>query len=125
MRTVVLDFAPEVHDRARDFWRIALQAEARQGTNHPEYQLLEHPAALAEVVVQRLGEGPSRIHLDIETDDPPAEIARLVAAGATLARRHEEWTVLRDPAGLLFCVVPADSADFGELAHPVGPEAGP
>jgi hypothetical protein len=27
--------------------------------------------------------------------------------------------VLRDPAGLLFCVVPADSEDFSRLSHVV------
>ena len=119
MRTIVLDFTPEVHDAARDFWQTALAAGIRHGTNYAEYHVLEHPAALGPVLVQRLQDGASRIHLDIETDDPAAELARLVAAGARIAERHEHWTVLRDPAGLLFCVVPAESPDFTELAHTV------
>ena len=120
MRTIVFDFAPGAHDVGRDFWRVALAADIRRGNNYPEYHVLEHPAALGPVLVQQLGEGESRIHLDIETDDCEAEVSRLVAAGATIAQRHAEWTVLRDPAGVLFCVVPADSEDFAEHAHPVG-----
>jgi len=106
-----------VHDAARDFWKTALLADTRRGDRYPEYHVLEHPATLGPVMVQNLSEGASRVHLDVETDDPPAEIARLVGAGATIAQQHEEWTVLRDPAGLLFCVVPAASKDFAELAH--------
>ncbi|HUY96695.1 MAG TPA: VOC family protein [Verrucomicrobiae bacterium] len=121
LRTVVLDFAPDVHDAAGEFWRVALLGELRRGTEHPEYHVVEHPAAVGPVVLQRLGTGASRIHLDLETDDPAAEVARLLAAGATIAQRHQQWTVLRDPAGLLFCVVPAESADFADLAHIVSP----
>jgi hypothetical protein len=120
MGTVVLDFPSDVHDAARDFWGVALAADVRRGREYPEYHVLEHPAALGTVMVQLLRDGPSRIHLDIETDDRDAEVARLVNAGATIVERHEDWTVLRDPAGLLFCVIPAASGDFSDLAHPVG-----
>ena len=120
MRTVVLDFPSDVHDVARDFWGVALAAHVRRGREYPEYHVLEHPAACGPVMVQLLADGTSRIHLDIETDDPDAEVARLLAAGATIVERHEDWSVLRDPAGLLFCVVPASSEDFAGLAHPVG-----
>ena len=119
MRTVVFDFEDDVHDAATEFWRVALMADLRRGHTYPEYHVLEHPAATGEVMIQRLGEGPSRLHLDIETDDPPAEIARLRTAGATIVAQHDEWTVLRDPAGLLFCVVPVGSEDFAGLAQVV------
>jgi hypothetical protein len=119
MRTVVFDVAADRHDAARDFWCAALDATARVGRNYPEYHVLEHPATLGPVLVQRLGSGASRIHLDIETDDPVAEVQRLVAAGATVVEEHGDWTVLQDPAGLLFCVVPAAAEDFSELARPV------
>jgi hypothetical protein len=119
MRTVIFDFEPGVHDKARDFWVTALAADVRPGTKYPEYQVLEHPAALGPVMVQSLGDGTSRIHLDIETDDPPAEVERLVRAGASVVQSHDGWTVLEDPAGILFCVVPAVADDFGELARTV------
>jgi hypothetical protein len=120
MRTVVLDFSSDVHDAARDFWAVALAADVRPGYEHPEFHVLKHPAALGPVMVQRLGGGPSRIHLDIESDDPEAEVDRLVGAGATVVERHKDWTVLRDPGGLMFCVVPPGSEDFADIACAVG-----
>jgi len=121
LRTVVLDFAPEVHDEALAFWERALYAERRPGSVHPEYHVLEHPAALGPVLVQNLDEGTSRIHLDVESDDTEAEVTRLVAAGAEVVERIDDWTVLRDPGGLLFCVVPAEpDAGFAQFAHTVG-----
>ncbi len=119
LRTIVFDFAPDVHDAACDFWQVALAAGIRRGTSYPEYHVLEHPAALGPVMVQSLGRGTSRIHLDIETDDTDAEVTRLVTAGAMVVESHDDWTVLRDPAGLLFWVVPAVSEDFAQLAHGV------
>jgi catechol 2,3-dioxygenase-like lactoylglutathione lyase family enzyme len=121
MRTVVFDFPGEAHDAARDFWQVALAAGVRRGTTNPEYHVLEHPAALGPVLVQHLREGASRLHLDIEADDTGAEVARLVAAGAVEVERIEDWIVLRDPGGLLFCVVPADlDSDFTSFARTVG-----
>jgi hypothetical protein len=116
LRTIVIDVPSAVHDRARDFWSSALAASPRRGINYPEYHVLEHPAAAGPVMVQDIGASPARFHLDIETDDVPAELARLVAAGATEVERHDDWVVLRDPAGLLFCLVPADSEDFADKA---------
>ena len=58
------------------------------------------------ILVQRLGEGPSRIHLDIHTDDLEAEVARLKGLGAEEVQRINRWCVMRDPAGMVFCVVP-------------------
>lgn len=61
---------------------------------------------------QRTGDGtPPRIHLDIESDDVPAEIARVVALGATVVTQHDGWAVLQDPGGLPFCVVPVQTGD--------------
>ena len=119
MRTFVLDYPEDVHDAARDFWTTALAADVRRGHKYPEYHVLEHPAARGPVIIQRLGEGQPRVHIDIETDDADAEVTRLVDAGATVVDRNEEWTVLRDPGGVVFCVVPPASDDFADLAHPV------
>ncbi len=51
------------------------------------------------------GWSTSRVHLDIETDDIPAEVARLEALGAKVARRLERWVVMEAPTGQRFCVV--------------------
>ncbi len=66
---------------------------------------------------QRVGDDtPARVHLDVETDDVTAEVARVVALGATVVEAHDEYTILHDPAGLLFCVVPVQAHDTFE-AH--------
>jgi len=121
MRTVVFDFPPALHDAGRDFWQVALAADIRRGRRYPEYHALEHPAAVGPVLVQNLNDGVSRIHLDVESDDTEAEVTRLVAAGAEVVERIDDWTVLRDPGGLLFCVVPADLDEgFEKFARTVG-----
>lgn len=112
LRTIVVDVTSDRHDATRDFWTVALGAQARRGTRFPEYHVLEHPAALGPVMIQDVGADASRIHLDIESDDIEAEVTRLVGLGATIVERHDEWVVLRDPAGLLFCVVPGEGDDF-------------
>jgi predicted enzyme related to lactoylglutathione lyase len=51
-----------------------------------------------------------RLHLDLEADDPDAEVRRLVDRGAVVVEQHElaplgmAWTVLRDPEANDFCV---------------------
>jgi hypothetical protein len=49
--------------------------------------------------------GRNRVHLDVATRNRRAEVERLVALGATLAREPDGFTVLRDPEGNEFCVV--------------------
>lgn len=58
--------------------------------------------------VQRLGDGPSRIHLDFHVRDPRAGAAQAQRSGATLLV-DKDYQVLRSPGGLLFCFV--DHAD--------------
>ena len=47
----------------------------------------------------------NRLHFDIAAGDPAAEIARLIALGASRSRDGDGYTVLRDPEGNPFCVV--------------------
>ena len=60
---------------------------------------------------------PSRVHLDIETDDIAAEVARLEGLGATTIARLERWTVMEAPSGQRFCVVNPQRPDFAEGAN--------
>ncbi|MCM0622895.1 VOC family protein [Nocardioides bruguierae] len=53
-----------------------------------------------------LGAAHGRWHVDVDAqEDHDAEVARLVAAGATEVRQHGSWTVLADPEGNHFCVL--------------------
>ncbi len=58
-----------------------------------------------DVLVQALGEDAARVHLDIHTDNLVAEVGRLSALGARTLTSFDEWVVMEDPAGLVFCVV--------------------
>ena len=46
------------------------------------------------------------MHLDVGTDDRAAEVERVRAVGAELVNDTRRWVVLRDPAGLPFCITP-------------------
>ena len=101
-------------DRAAEvaFWQGATGTQLTHYTRFPEYHGGSVTGTLA-LLVQELGDGPARIHVDIHTDDLDAEVARLEALGARRTDATGHWVVMRDPAGLTFCVVPepADSFD--------------
>jgi predicted enzyme related to lactoylglutathione lyase len=81
-----------------------------------DYASLGNSAAGVELLVQAVGDGVPRVHLDIETDDIDAEVARLVALGATETARIEGWVVLADPVGNPFCVIKVQDREIFE-AH--------
>jgi predicted enzyme related to lactoylglutathione lyase len=59
---------------------------------------------------------PSRVHLDIETDDIEAEVRRLEKLGAKRVQQVSTWWVMQAPTGQRFCVVHATSEDFDARA---------
>ena len=103
---IVIDVPPGEHDRELAFWSAATGQPLAQFDRHPEY----HGAALHGqdlwLLIQRLDEGQGRVHIDIHTDDPAAEMARLEKLGAEPVQQAHSWWVMRDPAGLLFCIIP-------------------
>ena len=119
LREVIIDVPSADLDRVTAFWAGALGTSAHQ-TEAPEFWSLPDAAALPHVGLQDIGTAPARYHLDIESDDVEAEVARLVALGATEVSRQRSWVVLADPAGLLLCVLPPESDEFAERARPVG-----
>ncbi|MEM7337577.1 MAG: VOC family protein [Actinomycetota bacterium] len=53
-------------------------------------------------------QGHNRLHIDLRPDDQAAEVARLVAMGATrvdVGQGEVPWVVLADPEGNEFCVL--------------------
>ena len=60
---------------------------------------------------------PSRVHLDIETDDIEAEVRRLEALGARRVAQVSTWWVMEAPTGQRFCVVRVQSPRFGSEAR--------
>jgi Glyoxalase-like domain len=119
LREVVIDAPTASFAAVRDFWAAALLTEARQVERYPEFTALEDPASLSVVGLQDIGADRARFHVDLETDDVEAEVARLIGLGAEEVSRGRTWVVLRDPAGLLLCVVPYESADFAARSRVV------
>ena len=99
------------------FWRAALRYEPSEP---PEdgWVILQDPAgADVNVSLQQVPEprvGKNRLHLDLYTDDQAGEVERLLALGATRHPREPEpdddFVVLEDPEGNLFCVIDTSGA---------------
>ena len=102
---------------AAAFWGAALdmRVESLPGTEGQRYARLLGPDANLHIEVQTV-EHPSRVHLDIETDDVEAEVRRLEALGARRLQKVESWWVMEAPTGQRFCVVRAGAPDFAALA---------
>lgn len=100
-------------DQAARFWADALGRAL--DPDHPgtrgNYRMLETPPGEPIVQIQHV-EHESRVHIDIETDDIPAEVARLEALGAGVVDRLERWVVMQAPTGQRFCVVRVQRPGF-------------
>ena len=68
------------------------------------------------MVLLQAVEHPSRVHLDIETDDIEAEARRLEGLGATRIGEVKRWLVMEAPTGQRFCLVRPQRDDFAEKA---------
>jgi hypothetical protein len=100
-------------DKMLRFWQEALHYTRRESPSKgwvvlrdpdgrgPNLSLDKHPE-------KRSGKR-SRLHLDLYTDNRDAEVERLIGLGATRYpwryRPHDDFIVLEDPDGNLFCVV--------------------
>jgi predicted enzyme related to lactoylglutathione lyase len=98
---------------AADFWSAALGMPVREfaGTEGETYKGLSDAQHGLDIEVQ-IVDHPSRVHLDIETDDIDAEVKRLETLGAKRIRQIQTWWVMEAPTGQRFCVVRASSKSF-------------
>jgi predicted enzyme related to lactoylglutathione lyase len=109
LSTFVIDVPSEVRDQAVAFWSAALGATPT-ARRIAEYHPLDNAAPPNRIIVQDVGTGSAGVHFDTHTNDLNAEVERLVACGATVvdaswAHHPGRWVVMRDPAGMEFCVV--------------------
>jgi len=98
---------------AAQFWSAALGRPVKD--TEGKYAALEDRANQPIVFVQQVDHA-SRVHLDIETDDVEAEVARLEALGAKRLQKINTWWVLEAPTGQRFCVVRAQRGPLGDDA---------
>jgi predicted enzyme related to lactoylglutathione lyase len=104
-------------DAAAKFWSQALGYPlGKFEGDHDIYRHLETGPTGPHVEVQKV-EHPSRVHLDIETDDIEAEATRLEGLGAKKVQRFPRWWVMEAPTGQRFCIVNPQRTDFAEKAN--------
>ena len=118
LSTIVIDCQTDRLDEAASFWAAAL-GRAAQPLSDPEnagYRELSGPPDELQVLVQSVTH-PSRVHIDIESDDIEAEVERLVALGAKRVAQIKRWWVLEAPTGQRFCVVRPQRPDFEAKAN--------
>jgi glyoxalase superfamily protein len=115
---ILVDTPAAQVDAAVDFWSAALGAQPHAAPGEEQFTVLTGATAGLFTVVQAVEDAP-RYHVDIETDDLAAEVARLTALGAEPVDRWKDAFTLRAPGGHLLCVVPvhSDPETFARTAH--------
>ena len=102
----VIDCQVEDLTAGARFWSAALGRGIKQSEagDNPKYAVLGDGNEDLMLLLQQVSH-PSRVHLDIETDNIEAEVARLEALGARRLEKVKTWWVMEAPTGHRFCVV--------------------
>jgi catechol 2,3-dioxygenase-like lactoylglutathione lyase family enzyme len=102
-------------ERMSDFWCAALDLTPGPLTEGGRFRVLG--GSRVNVSLQRADTPVSardQMHLDLYADDQPGEVARLLGLGATHVRDNhdpaDDYVVLADPEGNLFCICAAGAA---------------
>lgn len=112
--TFVIDCpADDVTEVAR-FWGAALGGELEYDDERRYAEI--HLGGDVRVLVQAVDHSP-RIHLDIESDEKEAEVARLEALGAQVSEHVKTWIIMEAPSGHRFCVINPQTVTFERNAR--------
>ncbi|MGH2754144.1 MAG: VOC family protein [Actinomycetota bacterium] len=94
------------------FWRDALRYVPRDPPEDDFVVLRDPHGSGVNVSISKVPEprvGKNRLHLDLYTDDQAGEVKRLLGLGANrhprVLEEGEDFIVLEDPEGNLFCVI--------------------
>ncbi len=113
LSTFVIDSNVDDIEEANLFWENAIGMKCVRSDEEwsSRYSHLKTPDEHPSILIQKVSH-ESRIHLDIETDNIEAEVARLQLHGARIINRMPRWVVMEAPTGHRFCVVNPQSDDF-------------
>jgi predicted enzyme related to lactoylglutathione lyase len=101
----IIDCQTSDLDGAAKFWSAAL---GMNGGEHDGAKYVRLDAASRDLAVEvQQVPHPSRVHLDIESDDIEAEVSRLEHLGARRIEKVQTWWVMEAPTGQRFCVIRA------------------
>jgi hypothetical protein len=115
----IIDCNTDDLEAAARFWSAALGNPLRPRSEEHEpgkYREMTTQPQRLHVEVQKV-DHPSRVHLDIETDDIEAEVRRLEGLGARRVEQGARWWVMEAPTGQRFCVVRPQRPDFADTAN--------
>ncbi|WP_306337607.1 VOC family protein [Streptomyces sp. KL118A] len=109
-----LDVPPDSYDQEVTFWSQLTGWDSTAGAR-PEFHRVTPPADLpVRLLLQRLAApGPAGAHLDLACSDPDAVRARHESHGAVFVSRGATWLVMRDPAGVPYCLTGRDPETGG------------
>src|SRR5216684_4229408 len=94
LSSIVIDCKTEDLGTATEFWSRALGKRALQPEDGDyNYRGLQTRDDELIILTQKVNH-PSRVHLDIETDDVEAEVKRLESLGAKRVERIKTWWVM-------------------------------
>ena len=103
---LLLDLPAEHHAAGLAFWSAATRRTPAPEPTDADWASLGSFADGFHLEVQRTGAGtPPRWHVDVETDDVEAEVARLEGLGARRLADMGSFWQMTDPAGMVFCVI--------------------
>jgi hypothetical protein len=108
---VCLDFAPDEYEAAVAFWAQLTDWPVVSG-RRPEFRAVKPPShdLPVRILLQRLDAPglPSAAHLDFACADRAAARTAHERLGAAFVADYPYWTVMRDPAGGLYCLTARD-----------------
>ena len=102
---VLFDVDVNSYEASVRFWSEALGRNVDFDPNERYTKL----GGELDYLIQNIEPGREGVHIDIETDDVEAEVARLERVGARRRERVEDWWVMVAPGEHAFCVVPVQS----------------
>ena len=104
--TMIIDCQTDELETMAAFWGQALGLVPESSTDsvNRKYIRLLGDKGEVQILLQSV-DHESRIHLDIETDNRKAEVARLEQLGAKVVTLSERWTVMEAPSGHRFCII--------------------
>lgn len=117
---VCVDVPTSLYEAEVAFWSDLLADWTSAPGSRPEFHVLRPPNGLpVRVLLQRLGEEradgerAASAHLDLACADIAATRARHEELGAAFVAQGAHWTVMRDPAGGVYCLTGRDPETGG------------
>lgn len=115
---IIIDCRTDDLDAAAAFWAAAFgsTAHALPDPEDAVYRQLDTADGQPNILIQAV-EHPSRVHLDIESDDVEVEVRRLEALGAKRVAQVRTWWVMEAPTGQRFCVLRPQTSNLDQTGN--------